>query len=68
MPIDWASVNWVMVGLYSVFAFVAALIGNLLSFQSRIGGAILAAVLFAALFIFWTYYPHGLVLPTSKPI
>jgi hypothetical protein len=68
MPIDWASVNWVTVGLYSVFAFVAALIGNLLSFQNRIGGAILAAVFFAALFIFWTYYPHGWVLPTSKPI
>jgi uncharacterized membrane protein YuzA (DUF378 family) len=68
MPIDWGSVNWVTVGLYSVFAFVAALVGNLLSFRSRIGGAILAAILFAALFIFWTYYPHGLVPPTSKPV
>jgi hypothetical protein len=27
--------------------------------------AILAAVLFAAIFVFWTYYPHGLPLPTS---
>jgi hypothetical protein len=25
----------------------------------------MAAVLFAAIFVFWTYYPHGLPLPTS---
>jgi hypothetical protein len=28
MPIDWGTVNWVNLGLLSVFAFVAALIGN----------------------------------------
>jgi len=36
MPIDWGTVNWVNVGLLSVFAFVAALIGNFLSFRHRL--------------------------------
>jgi len=66
MPIDWGAVNWVNVGLLSVFAFVAALIGNLLSFKHRLAGAILTALFFAVLYIFWTYYPHGLVLPGMK--
>ena len=46
MPIDWAAVNWVYVALLSGFAFLGSLIGNLLSFRSRLVGAILAAVLF----------------------
>jgi hypothetical protein len=66
MPIDWAAVNWVNVGLLSAFAFLATLIGGILSFNNRWIGAILAALLFAALYIFWTYYPHGLVLPAIK--
>jgi hypothetical protein len=66
MPIDWAVVNWVNVGLLSAFAFLAALIGGILSFNSRLIGAILAALLFAALYIFWNYYPHGVVLPNVK--
>jgi len=67
MPIDWASVNWVNVLLLSGFAFVAALLGNLLGYRSRLFGAILTGVLFAAAYIFWTYYPHGIVLPGAKP-
>jgi uncharacterized membrane protein YuzA (DUF378 family) len=53
MPIDLSAVNWVYVGVLSVFAFVATVIGN-----------ILAAIVFAALFVGWTYYPHHLPLPT----
>ena len=60
MPIDFASVNWLNVGLLSAFTFLAALIGNILSFRSRWGAAILTALLFAAIYIFWTYYPHGM--------
>jgi len=67
MPIDWGTVNWVNVGLLSVFAFVAALIGNFLSFRHRLVGAILTAIFFAVLYVFWTYYPHGLVLPGVTP-
>jgi hypothetical protein len=65
VPIDLAAVDWVYVGVLSVFAFLAALIGNLLSLN-RIGfGAVLSAVLFAVIFVGWTYYPHGLPLPTT---
>ena len=40
MPIDWAAVNWVNVGLLSAFAFLATLIGGILSFNNRWIGAI----------------------------
>lgn len=67
MPIDWAAVNWVYVALLSGFAFLASLIGNLLAFRSRLVGAILTGMLFAAMYVFWTYYPHGIALPGVKP-
>jgi hypothetical protein len=65
MPIDLASVNWLYVAILAVFVFVASLIGNFLSFGRRGMGALLSAVLFAAAFVAWSYYPHGLPLPTS---
>ena len=68
MPIDWASVNWANVALLSCFAFVAALIGGILSFHHRFLGAVLTAIIFAVLFVFWTYYPHGFVVPAAKPV
>jgi len=63
MPIDLSAVNWVYVGVLSVFAFVATVIGNILSLNHRGIAAILAAIVFAALFVGWTYYPHHLPLP-----
>jgi hypothetical protein len=66
MSIDWASVNWGYVALLSGFTFIAVLIANLITFGHRLGGAILAALLFAAVFVFATYYPHGIALPTLK--
>jgi hypothetical protein len=65
MPIDLASVSWLYVLVLTVFVFVATGIANLLSFNSRGYAAVLSAVLFATIFIFWTYYPHGLPLPTA---
>jgi hypothetical protein len=65
MPIDLAAVDWIYVGVLSVFAFLAALIGNLLAFSNRGVGALLSAILFAVMFVGWTYYPHGLPLPTA---
>ena len=65
MPIDLATVDWLYVAVLAVFVFLATLVGNLLSFNHRGFAAMLAAVLFAALFVGWTYYPHGLPLPTS---
>ncbi len=64
MPIDWANVNWVYVAVLAVFVFLSSLIGALLTFRHHVLGAVLSAVLFAAAFVFWTYYPHHLPLPT----
>jgi hypothetical protein len=32
----------------------------------RLFGALLTALLFAALYIVWSHYPHGIVLPSIK--
>ena len=58
MPIDLAAVNWAYVAILSLLVFVAALVGSLISFRNRFGGAIVAAILFATAFVYWTYYPH----------
>ena len=66
MPIDWVNVNWLLVALLSVFAFLAALLGGMLSAGHRLLGAVLSGVIFGAIYIFWTYYPHGLMIPGLK--
>jgi hypothetical protein len=66
MSIDWASVHWGYVALLSAFTFIAALIANVVTFRHRLAGAILSALLFAVIFVFATYYPHGISLPTLK--
>ena len=58
MAIDFSTVNWLYVAIMAVFAFVASLLGGLISFRNRIGGALLAAILFAAMYVVWNYYPH----------
>src|SRR3990167_6129035 len=65
MPIDLANVDWVYVGVLAVFAFLATVIGNILSLNHRGTAAVLAGLVFAALFVAWTYYPHGLPLPIA---
>jgi hypothetical protein len=65
MPIDLAAVDWLYVVILAVLVFVSTLVGNILSFNHRGLGAVLSAVAFAGLFVFWTYYPHGLPLPTT---
>ena len=65
MPIDLAQVDWFYVVVLAVFAFVATYVGNLLSFGRHGIGAVLSAVLFAAIYVAWTYYPHHLPLPTA---
>jgi hypothetical protein len=37
MPIDWAAVNWVNVGLLSAFAFLATLIGGISALRLSTG-------------------------------
>ena len=65
MPIDLATVDWLYVVVLALFVFLATLIAGVLSFGRHVLGAVLSAVLFAAAFVFWTYYPHHLPLPTA---
>jgi hypothetical protein len=58
MPIDLSTVNWLYVAILSGFVFVAALLGGIISFRNKLGAAVIAAVLFAAVFVFWTHYPR----------
>jgi lipopolysaccharide export LptBFGC system permease protein LptF len=68
MAIDFSTVNWLYVAIMAVFAFVASLLGGLISFRNRIGGALLAAILFAAMYVVWNYYPHPQIqLPIVPP-
>jgi hypothetical protein len=60
VPIDWANVDWLYVIVLSVIVFFSTLICTL-AFR----GAVLSAILFAIGFVFLTYYPHSLPLPTS---
>jgi hypothetical protein len=64
MPIDLSTVDWLYVAVLAVFVLVATFIANLITFNRRGMAAILSALIFAALFVAWTYYPHGLPLPT----
>ena len=63
MPIDWANVSWVYVGVLAVFVFFSTLVGSLLSFNHRGWEAVLSALIFAAIFVLYSYYPHNLPLP-----
>ena len=71
MPIDLSTVNWTYVSILAGFVFVAALLGSIISLRNKFTAAIIAAVLFAAAFVFWTYYPRESLpdavrsLPTS---
>jgi lipopolysaccharide export LptBFGC system permease protein LptF len=68
MAIDFSAVNWLYVVIMAVFAFVASLLGGLISFRNRVGGALLAAILFAAMYVVWNYYPHPQIqLPIVPP-
>ncbi|HEY6024046.1 MAG TPA: hypothetical protein VIV34_07685 [Pseudolabrys sp.] len=65
MPFDLATVDWPYVAVMAVLAFIAALVGNVLSFKHTGRAALLTALMFAGLFVFWTYYPHRVPLPRS---
>ena len=68
MPIDLSTVNWIFVGLMTLLAFVAALLGSLIAFRNKFLGAILAAILFALGFVAWNYYPHSFGYPIIKTL
>jgi len=58
MPVDLTTVNWLYVSILSAFVFIACLLGSIISFKHKVAAAFIAAVLFAAGFVFWTYYPR----------
>jgi hypothetical protein len=60
---DWSVIEWPLVATHGVLVFISALIANLfvvLVGDNRVVAALLAAIIFCALFIGWTYYPLGL--------
>jgi hypothetical protein len=67
LPFDLAAVDWTNVGIHSGIVLIAALLGNLFSFGSRLVGAIFTTIFFAVLFVAWTYWLHGIVLPGGAP-
>jgi hypothetical protein len=62
MPIDPAQVDWLYVILLALFVCLATFFGNLLSFNHRGAAVVLSTLLFVAIFVFWTYYPHRVPL------
>ena len=66
--LDLSTINWLFVGMMSLLAFIAALLGSLIAFRNRFVGAIIAAILFGIGFIAWNYYPHQFGYPIIKTI
>ena len=60
MPINWADIPWPALGLLAALTFVASLIGHSLS-RNAFVGAIIAVIIFVAVYVFWDFYPHNLV-------
>ncbi len=65
MPIDLAQVDWLYIAVLAIFVFLATFVAGVLSFGHRWTAAVLSAVLFVILFVFWTYYPHRVPLPRT---
>ena len=60
---DWlraAAEAWQMIGLLAGLTFVASLIGHSLT-RNAFVGAIIAVILFVAIYIGWDYYPHNML-------
>ena len=66
MPINWADIPWPALGLLAGLTFVASLIGHSLS-RNAFVGAIIAVIIFVAVYVFWDFYPHGLVQGVRFP-
>ena len=67
MPINWSDIPMQALGLLAALTFVSSLVGHSLT-RNAFVGAIIAAIIFAAVYIFWDFYPHhlleGVRLPT----
>ena len=68
---DWSAIDWTMVASEGVLVFISALIANLFVVfvgDNRVVAALIAAVIFCALLIGWTYFPLGLPGQHVSPI
>ncbi len=65
MPFNLATVDWVYVAILAVLVFISTFLGSLLSFKHSGRAAVLSALIFAGLFVFWTYYPHRIPGPRT---
>jgi hypothetical protein len=61
MPINLATLPLQSLALLAGLAFLASLIGHSLSGSSKILGAIFTVIIFAAVYVFWNYYDHGML-------
>jgi hypothetical protein len=66
MPINWADIAWMQLGLLAGLVFVASVIGNSLT-RNAFVGAVITVIIFGAFYIFWDYYPHGLMSDVRFP-
>jgi hypothetical protein len=61
MAFNFAALPLQSLGLLAGLVFLASLIGHSLSGGSKFLGAIFTVIIFAAAYVFWNYYDHGLV-------
>ena len=62
---DWSVIDWPMIATQGLLVFISAFIANLfvvLVGDNRVVAALLAALIFCALLVGWTYFPLGLPL------
>jgi hypothetical protein len=64
LPIDWTNVSWDYVIALVLLVFVCSFLGTAISLKRTFLGCLLTTLFFGAAFMFWTYYPHNLPLPT----
>jgi hypothetical protein len=60
MPFNVADLPWQAIGLLAGLTFVSSLIGHSLT-RNAFVGAIIAVIIFLAIYIGWNHYPHGLL-------
>jgi hypothetical protein len=60
MPINWSTIPMTAVGLLAALTFISSLIGHTLA-RNALVGAIIATIVFVAVYVFWNHYPHGLL-------
>jgi hypothetical protein len=64
LPIDWTNVSWDYVIALVLLVFVCSFLGTALSLKRTFLSCLLTTLFFGIAFMFWTYYPHNLPLPT----